>query len=54
MSVPTSQKTIHLKYKTNRLMVFMETIAVQCDIHTQHTKTLCAQGAERPNVEDEM
>jgi hypothetical protein len=51
MSVPTSQKTKYLSYKTNRLMLLMQTIAVRCETHTKHTNTLRGQGAERPNVE---
>jgi hypothetical protein len=32
--------------KTNRLIVYRETVAVYCEDHTKHTNTLCRQNAE--------
>jgi hypothetical protein len=32
--------------KTNRLMLFGETVAVYCENHTKHTNTLCGQNAQ--------
>jgi hypothetical protein len=46
-SVRTSQETHYVSTtKPNRLMLFMETVAVYCDNHTEHTDTLCGQNAE--------
>jgi hypothetical protein len=39
----TSQETLRLRYKPNRLMLFRETVAVYCKNHTEHTNTLCGQ-----------
>jgi hypothetical protein len=50
-AVPTTQKT-HCVYitKTNRLMLFGETVAVYCVNHMEHTNTLCGQNAGLLNV----
>jgi hypothetical protein len=32
--------------KTNRLMLFRETVAVYCENHMEHTDTLCGQNAK--------
>jgi hypothetical protein len=46
-SVPTSQETHYVSAtKTNRLMLFWETVAVYCEIHKEHVNTLCVQNAE--------
>jgi hypothetical protein len=45
-SVPTSQETHYVSAtKSNRLMLFRETVAVYCENHTEHTDTLCGQNA---------
>jgi hypothetical protein len=42
-SFSTSQETHHVSTtKTNRLMLFGETVAVYCENHTEHTDALCA------------
>jgi hypothetical protein len=42
-SVPTSQETHHASAtKTNRLVLFGETVDVYCENHTEHTDTLYA------------
>jgi hypothetical protein len=38
--------TLLLTTKTNRLMLFRETVAVLCENHMAHTNTLCGQNAE--------
>jgi hypothetical protein len=45
--VRISQET-HYVYATkhNRLMLFRETVAVFCEIHTEHTNTLCEYNVE--------
>jgi hypothetical protein len=46
-SVRTSQETNYVSTtKTNRLMLFGETVAVYCENHTEHINTLCGQNAE--------
>jgi translation initiation factor IF-1 len=46
-TVLTSQETHYVSAaKTNRLMLFGETVAVYCENHTEHTDTLCGQNAE--------
>jgi hypothetical protein len=46
-SVRTSQETRGVSAaKTNRLMLFKETIVVKCENHTKHTNALCGQNAE--------
>jgi hypothetical protein len=46
-SVRTSQETYYVSAaKTNRLMLFRETVSVHCENHTEHTNTLCGQNAE--------
>jgi hypothetical protein len=46
-SVRTSQETHYVSAtKPNRLMLFRETVAVYCEIHVEHTNTLCRQNAE--------
>jgi hypothetical protein len=46
-SVRTSQETRHVSpTKTNRLMLFRETVAVCCENHMEHTDTLCALNEE--------
>jgi hypothetical protein len=43
-SIHTSQETSHASAtKTNRLMLFRETVAVYCENRTEHTntRTLC-------------
>jgi hypothetical protein len=46
-SVRTSQETHDVSAtKTNRIMLFKETIAVYCENHTKHTDTMCGQNAE--------
>jgi hypothetical protein len=32
--------------KTNRLMLFKESVAVYCENRTEHTDTICGQNAE--------
>jgi hypothetical protein len=44
--VRTSQETHYFTTKTNRLMLFGETVAVYCEDRTEHTDTLCGQNAE--------
>jgi hypothetical protein len=40
----TAQKTHYVSApKPNRLMLFRETVAVNCENHTEHTNTLCGQ-----------
>jgi hypothetical protein len=42
--VRTSHETHHVSVtKPNRLMLFRETAAVYCEIHTEHTDTLCGR-----------
>jgi hypothetical protein len=48
--VRTSQETLRLHKKTNRLMLFGETVAVYCENHMEHIITLCGQNAELCNV----
>jgi hypothetical protein len=46
-SVSTSQETRYVSAtKPNRLMLFVETVAVYSENHTEHTNTLCGQNAE--------
>jgi hypothetical protein len=46
-SVCTSQETHYVTAKkTNRLMLFRETVADSCENHTEHTNTLCGENAE--------
>jgi hypothetical protein len=46
-SVRTSQETHYVSTtKTNRLMLFKETVTVYCENHTEHINTLCRQNAE--------
>jgi hypothetical protein len=46
-SVRTSQETHYVSAtKTNRLILFRETVAVYCENHTKHINTLCGQNAE--------
>jgi hypothetical protein len=46
-SVRTSQETYDASAtKPNRLMLFMETVAVYCENHTEHTNTLCGQNSK--------
>jgi hypothetical protein len=46
-SVRTSQETHYVSAtKPNRLMLFRETVAVSCENHTEHTRTLCGQNTE--------
>jgi hypothetical protein len=41
-SVRTSQETHYVSAtETNRLMLFRETVAVYCENHMEHMKTLC-------------
>jgi hypothetical protein len=43
----TSKETRYVSAtKTNRLMLFMKTVAVYCENHTKHINTLCGQNAE--------
>jgi hypothetical protein len=43
-SVRTSQETRYVSAtKTNRLMLFKETVTVYCENNTEHTNTLCGQ-----------
>jgi hypothetical protein len=50
-SVRTSQETHDVPAtKTNRLMLFRETVAVCCENHMEHTNTLCVQNVELFNV----
>jgi hypothetical protein len=43
-SVRTSQETHYVSAtKTNRLMLFRETVAVYCENHTEHIYTLWAE-----------
>jgi hypothetical protein len=45
-SVCTSQETHHVSAtKSNRLMLFRETVAVYSENHTKHINTLCGQNA---------
>jgi hypothetical protein len=45
--VHTSQETHYVSAtNTNRLMLFMETVAVYCENHMEHIDTLCGQNAE--------
>jgi hypothetical protein len=45
--VRTSQETHYICVtRTNRLMVFRETVAGYCENHTEHTHTLCVKNAE--------
>jgi hypothetical protein len=45
-SVRTSQETHYVSAtKTNRLMLFGETVAVYCENHTEHINTLGEQNA---------
>jgi hypothetical protein len=45
-SVRTSQETHHVSAtKPNWLMLFRKTVAVYCEIHKEHTDTLCGQNA---------
>jgi hypothetical protein len=45
--VRTSQETHYVSTtKTNRLILFGETVAVYCENHMEHTDTLCGQDAE--------
>jgi hypothetical protein len=47
-SVRTSQETHYVSTtKTNRLMLFGETVAVYCENHTEHTDTLCGHNASK-------
>jgi hypothetical protein len=46
-SVHSSQETHYVSVtKTNRLMLFRETVAVYCENHTKQANTLCRQNAE--------
>jgi hypothetical protein len=46
-SVHTSQETHYVSAKkTNRLMLFGESVAVYCENRTEHTNTFCEQNAE--------
>jgi hypothetical protein len=46
-SVRTSQETHYVSVtKSNRLMLFRETVAVYCENHTEHRNTRCGQNAE--------
>jgi hypothetical protein len=46
-TVRTSQETRYvLSTKTNRLMLFRETVAVHCDNRTRYENTLCGQNEE--------
>jgi hypothetical protein len=45
--VRASQETHHITAtKPNRLMLFVETVAVYCENHIEPTNTLCGQNAE--------
>jgi hypothetical protein len=45
-SVRTSQETHYVSAtKTNRLMLFRETVAVYCENHAEHINTFCGQNA---------
>jgi hypothetical protein len=45
--IPTSEETHYISAtKSNRLMLFAETVAVYCENHTEHTDALCGQNAE--------
>jgi hypothetical protein len=45
--IRTSQETHYVSAtKTNRLMLFRETVAVCCENHTEHTDTRWGQNAE--------
>jgi hypothetical protein len=47
ISLHTSQETHYVSAtKTNRLMLFRETVAVYCENHMEHTNTPCGQNAE--------
>jgi hypothetical protein len=46
-SIRTSQETYYASTKkTNRLMLFGETVNVYCENHTEHINTLCGQNVE--------
>jgi hypothetical protein len=46
-SVRTSQETHYVTVtKPNRLMLFMETVAVYCEKNMEHINKLCGQNAE--------
>jgi hypothetical protein len=46
-SARTSQETRYVSAtKPNRLMLFRETVAVYCEIHTEHINALCGQNAD--------
>jgi hypothetical protein len=46
-SVRTSQETHYVTAtKSNRLILFRETVAVYCENRTEHTNTLCGQNAK--------
>jgi hypothetical protein len=45
--VRTSQETRYVTAtKTNRSMLFMETVAVYCENHAEHTNKVCGQNVE--------
>jgi hypothetical protein len=45
--VHASQATHYVSAtKPDRLMLFVETVAVYCENHTEHTSTPCGQNAE--------
>jgi hypothetical protein len=45
--VHTSQETHYVSIKEpNRLMLFVETVALYCENHTEQTDTLCGQNVE--------
>jgi hypothetical protein len=45
--VRTSQETHYVSAtKATRLMLFGETVAVDCENHMEHTDTLCGQNVE--------
>jgi hypothetical protein len=47
----TSQETRYISAtKTNRLMLFRETVAVYCESHTEHITALCGKNVEFSNV----
>jgi hypothetical protein len=49
----TAQETHYVSAtKTNRLMLFRETVAVYCENHTEHTNTLRGQNAESYYVKE--
>jgi hypothetical protein len=46
-SVLISQETQYVSAtKPNRLMLFRETVAVYCEIHTEHTNALCWKNSQ--------